>query len=284
MISKSSNLSWSTKDLNVTNYYIISCLLISLIVFIDYSSPMGIAVGTMYVIVVLFTFWHPKLRSTYFAASISTILIIGMYLYKPPIDEAWKAIVNRFISLTITWIIAILTVKIKRSDQKLIEMASYDFMTGLLNRREMFSRLNIEYSHVKRRGVPLSIIVLDVDHFKNINDTYGHTIGDVVLRAIAHILREGVREYDIICRYGGEEFIVITPETAIQQAHELAERLVKQVSISPIKVEAASSITITISAGVTQLLEGDSIEMLISRADRALYHSKEKGRNQVTIL
>lgn len=171
---------------------------------------------------------------------------------------------------------------LKFAEQRLVEMASRDFLTGLFNRREMFARLESEVSRAIRLDKPLSIIIFDIDHFKKLNDTYGHDMGDNVLKELSRRIQNTVRQYDIACRYGGEEFLVVAPDTKGEEVRNLAERL-RSVALDiaiPCGPEAAT-VRISISAGVAQLLKGESVEKTISRADAALYRAKEGGRNRV---
>jgi len=264
--------------------YLVCGLLLGVIAFFDLATPLGIAIGVLYVIVVLLSFWSPTTRFTYWVALISSTLIVAVFFYKPPVAEMWKVILNRSLSLFVIWVTTFLGVRIKRTEERLIEMANHDFLTGLLNRREMLARLSVEHSRVNRTDEPLSIIMMDIDHFKNINDVHGHIAGDMVLKEIARRLRDGVREYDLICRFGGEEFLIMAPETAAPRAAELAERLRVMVSDIPFRLEAVPPVAITISAGVAQLVEGESIEEMLSRADTALYRAKAQGRNRVEVL
>jgi diguanylate cyclase (GGDEF)-like protein len=284
MIEKATNQYWDKKGYAATSVYVTCCLLMGFVLFVDLATPLGIAIGVLYVIVVLLSFWSPSVKFTYCIAVVSSLLTIGVYMYKPSVAEMWKVIFNRSIALFVIWVTTFLGVKIKGAEQRLVEMASHDFLTGLLNRRELFNRLSIETSRVRRTNEALSLIMIDIDHFKNINDRHGHISGDMVLKEVAHRLREGIRDYDLICRFGGEEFLVMAPQTDLHHANELAERLRKVISERPFRIEDASPVTITISAGVTRLLEGESVETMISRADMALYHAKGLGRNRVETL
>ena len=259
-------------------------LLISLIVFFDLSTPLGISAGTLYVVAVVVSYWSPTAKFTYSVAIISSMLTIGAYLYKPQVAETWKSLFNRSIALLVIWVTAVLIIIIKQHEQKLMQMAKRDLLTGLFNRREMLNRFAVEHSRATRTGENLSVMMIDIDHFKRINDTYGHIGGDLVLKEVAHRLSERMRDYDLICRYGGEEFLVIAPETNVQHVHELAERLRVMISENPLVVDEDSTITMTISTGVTQLRGGESVEAMISRADTALYQAKELGRNRVVSM
>lgn len=173
---------------------------------------------------------------------------------------------------------------LKASERQLLEMASRDYLTGLLNRREAFRRISEEVSRSSRSGKPISFILFDIDHFKHINDTYGHSTGDITLKVLSRHLKEIMRDYDIVCRYGGEEFLVATPEATREKAQELAERIRKMVMqlVIPFDTEM-KKITITISAGVTLMIEGENLEKVLFRADAALYRAKESGRNCIVV-
>ncbi len=160
-----------------------------------------------------------------------------------------------------------------------------DGLTGLLNRRALENDLQKELSKVKRYHYPLSLIMCDIDHFKRINDTYGHGIGDKVLRNLALIWKKSVRETDSVYRYGGEEFMIIAPHTSKEDSFKLAERLRKKVSTYKFVVEPPDKfITITVSLGVTQMQPEESVQELIDRVDKALYKAKKGGRNRTVVL
>ncbi len=160
-----------------------------------------------------------------------------------------------------------------------------DALTGLFNRMALEKDLEKELSRVKRYNYPVSLIMCDIDHFKKINDTYGHVIGDKVLKNLAMIWRKSVRETDSIYRYGGEEFMIIAPHTTKEDSYKLAERLRKRVSGYRFVVEPPDKfITITISLGVTQIRSDESMSQLLARVDKALYQAKEEGRNRTVVL
>jgi diguanylate cyclase (GGDEF)-like protein len=171
---------------------------------------------------------------------------------------------------------------LNRAEQQLQEMASRDFLTSLLNRRETYRRIHEEMERTARTGQPLSFILFDIDHFKQLNDSYGHNAGDMVLKQLAVKLMATLRDYDIACRYGGEEFLVVAPETDMEQAFRLAERLRATIATTSFSAEdQTQDLTITISIGIAQHSKDESMEKVISRADVALYHAKETGRNRV---
>jgi diguanylate cyclase (GGDEF)-like protein len=162
------------------------------------------------------------------------------------------------------------------------ELAITDGLTKLLLRRQLLERLEDELKRAAQSGTPLSFILLDIDHFKAVNDTYGHPAGDKVLREIAQMVKKRVRDVDLCGRYGGEEFAVLLPATDLKGAKLVAERIREGVGREPFELRGESR-RITVSLGISSF-PGDAQEMedLIERADEALYRSKERGRDRVT--
>ena len=166
-------------------------------------------------------------------------------------------------------------------NRKLEQMATTDALTGLANRREAMSRIEEHWATAQRHGQALSFILIDIDHFKHFNDTYGHDIGDLVLREVAHTLKAQLRGGDMVCRVGGEEFLVICPNTPGEDAARVADRLRRSVETNPIRGHSAA-LAVTISAGVAQMRRATaSSGELLKRADDAMYEAKRAGRNRV---
>jgi diguanylate cyclase (GGDEF)-like protein len=173
----------------------------------------------------------------------------------------------------------------------LAEMAGTDELTGALNRRRFMEQAERELAVARRAGRPLSVIVTDLDHFKNINDSHGHAAGDAALRTAAARMREGLRTTDLFCRFGGEEFAALLPDTDMEGAERLAERLRTLLAESPIVWEG-KSFPLTASFGVSALApagqgtqapaaDGTSLDILLRKADEAMYRAKMEGRNRV---
>jgi diguanylate cyclase (GGDEF)-like protein len=165
------------------------------------------------------------------------------------------------------------------------KLASYDELTGLYNRREMERRLNEGINHYQRYNHPMALVMVDVDYFKIINDSYGHQAGDQVLRRLGAVLRASVREVDLTARYGGEELAVILPEMTGRQAFGMAERLRRSISAQPFTLtperKQPVQLSITVSLGVAALPDDAvSAAALIDAADRCLYEAKRRGRNR----
>jgi two-component system cell cycle response regulator len=173
--------------------------------------------------------------------------------------------------------------QLRSNVQASLEMAVTDALTGLYNRRYMESQTAILVEHAVNRGKTLSVVVLDVDHFKAVNDTHGHDVGDRVLQELAARLRASVRNVDLICRMGGEEFVVVLPDAGMDISLKVAERIRRVVSAKPFDAAARMGpLLVTVSLGVA-LIESpsDSIDDIIKRADEALYRAKREGRNRV---
>jgi diguanylate cyclase (GGDEF)-like protein len=175
--------------------------------------------------------------------------------------------------------------ELKESKDKLKLLASTDPMTNLYNRRYFSGTSKHILELAKRNSTDLSIIMFDLDNFKNINDIYGHAIGDSVIVAFANILKTHQRTSDIICRFGGEEFVVLLPETNLKGALVVAEKIRVELESTEILLDSDRSIQLTVSAGVTDInvsKEAD-IEASIRRSDEALYIAKNSGRNRVCL-
>jgi two-component system cell cycle response regulator len=167
--------------------------------------------------------------------------------------------------------------------QNSIEMSVTDALTGLHNRRYMESHLGTLAEQAASRGKALALMMLDIDFFKSINDNYGHDAGDDVLREFAVRIRKSIRGIDLACRYGGEEFVIVMPETDLHVAGMVAERLRRSIAGEPFAVnKGAKLIEVTISIGLSTLeVKGEAVADLLKRADTALYRAKHDGRNRV---
>jgi len=159
-------------------------------------------------------------------------------------------------------------------------MSMTDPLTGLLNRYGLQRALQRELAEARRYARPLSCLLLDLDHFKAVNDTYGHAAGDAALTQAARVLTESVRGSDVVCRYGGEEFLVLAPETELAGALALAEKIRLAVSARLFGADS-HSFPLTFSVGVARLRAGESGNDMIARADEALYQAKQHGRDRV---
>jgi len=177
-------------------------------------------------------------------------------------------------------------------ERELVNLATTDVLTGIYNRRHFIDVAVHQMEQSRRYGRPLSLVLLDIDHFKKVNDTYGHTVGDEVLRHIARIAKDSLRKTDIFARYGGEEFIILMPETISEAAFFVSERTRELIAASPVE-SGDKRITTTISLGISAYekegleeagADGEGLVQLIQQADEALYESKNSGRNRTTLF
>jgi len=176
------------------------------------------------------------------------------------------------------------TEELRLRNVELTQMATTDPLTKINNRRRFFELASNEYERSKRYQHPLSLLICDADYFKEINDTYGHQMGDRVLVNLANFLQKNIRSVDVVARYGGEEFIILMPEIGCEETVLIAERLRKSIAETPL-AKAEQKILITVSFGVAcwECKENLSLDSLLYRADKALYQAKRDGRNRVTL-
>ncbi len=176
----------------------------------------------------------------------------------------------------------IMAARLENSQAALEELATLDPLTDVNNRREFYRRLHEEVERSHRYDRVFSLFIMDLDNFKEINDTYGHPAGDRVLKAIAGVVKKAVRPVDILARYGGDEFALILPETPLQKALALAERIRRAVEAHMILLAAGKKVSLTLSIGAADFpKDGKTADKIISAADRYLYESKRSGRNRV---
>ena len=173
---------------------------------------------------------------------------------------------------------------LRNNVEQAIEMAVVDALTGLNNRRYFDMNLASLLDQAAQEAKPLSLLVLDIDFFKKVNDTYGHDAGDEILRALAGRIRRAVRSVDLVCRLGGEEFVIVMPETSIDVASRVAERVRRAVEAEPFNVkEGQMAVPVTISIGIADRGSDANPDFIYKSADKALYESKASGRNKVTL-
>jgi two-component system, cell cycle response regulator len=174
------------------------------------------------------------------------------------------------------------TERLRDNVQMSIEMAITDALTGLHNRRYMETHVGSLVNQAAARGKPLTILLLDIDYFKAVNDTHGHDAGDDVLREFALRIRKSIRGIDLACRFGGEEFVVVMPETDMAVAAVVAERLRRRIASEPFRIQQGGRLLdVTISIGIAALGRDDTAASVLKRADQALYRAKRDGRNRV---
>ncbi|MEI2384161.1 PleD family two-component system response regulator [Breoghania sp. JC706] len=173
--------------------------------------------------------------------------------------------------------------RLRDTMRQTMQMAVTDDLTGLHNRRYLLTHLESSFQQAQQRRSPLTFLICDIDYFKSVNDTYGHDAGDEVLKEFARRLRRSLRGPDLVCRYGGEEFVIVMPDTDLSLAFGVAERVRKRIASEPFVVQGgAQTLDVTVSVGVAAIAgRDDTVEQLIKRADTALYAAKRDGRNRV---
>lgn len=175
---------------------------------------------------------------------------------------------------------------LKANYEESISLAVKDSLTGLYNRRYFDVHHNAMLQQAQELNKPLTFMMVDIDHFKKVNDNYGHQAGDLILRQVAERMQSCLRSTDLVARYGGEEFIVITNAAPIALAKDIADRISTTISRTPIMVHVEGkslSLTITVSIGAATIMEGDDAESLLARADKCVYQAKENGRNCIVL-
>lgn len=204
------------------------------------------------------------------------------YISKPFNPEELFARVNTHIELKKSKELLEKYIKeLEEKNRKLDIMSKTDYLTELANRRFMLDKLNEEIERTEKTGEKFSMLMCDIDHFKRINDTYGHQTGDLVLKEVTKLIKSVVREYDVVSRWGGEEFLVLLIDTNIALASEIAEKIRSEIEKNIITINN-SIIKVTMSIGVTEYSNEISISQNINNGDEAMYKSKANGRNMVT--
>ena len=172
--------------------------------------------------------------------------------------------------------------ELERNCHELERLASFDPLSGLLNRRTLFRRIDVEIERAMRLGFPLTGMMIDIDHFKRVNDNHGHPCGDTIIREIGAKLTKTLRKYDYAGRYGGEEFYVLLPNTASETARIIAERFRREMEECSF-ICGNEPFYVTVSVGIGQYNPGETPDKWIGRADAAMYRAKQRGRNQVVV-
>jgi len=182
---------------------------------------------------------------------------------------------------TLYYMVWRLVLRLHESRKKLRHISITDELTGLRNRRYIMGRLGEEFQRARRIEKSLGVIMLDLDNCKQLNDLYGHQFGDVILRAVAKRMQSSLRDYDLVGRIGGEEFLIVSPDSDIEETGRIAERMRTIIRDEPIG-DGSKEMTVTVSAGITMLRDEDrGIDALLRRADKALYRAKQEGRDRV---
>lgn len=259
---------------------LLSLLLIPMFLSFDLYFPLGVAAGIPYVALVLIGLTSQQPKVVVIMAVVGSVLTIAGYFLSPVGSIFYVVLINRGLALFAIWSVAIVSFVHLKALARLEPLATRDQLTNLFNRHYFSSEIVRQINFWRRHQQPLSILMLDIDFFKKINDTYGHLAGDYALKKIADICIKHVRDVDTVARVGGEEFAILLPATAVNGAMYIAERIRKAVEVYKFKYEN-SEFTLTVSLGVTEITDETwSITELLKAADEMLYKAKETGRNR----
>jgi diguanylate cyclase (GGDEF)-like protein len=251
--------------------------------FLDISTPS--TYNESLLLVLAFALIYPVRRTwaTIVIFACTIIAAIMTAFFEPGADTDAGTWVNIWILIVAECGIAFMTWRVTSVENALYQLSTTDPLTGAYNRRHFMVLMDRERKISERYGTGLSLLLLDIDHFKKINDTYGHPTGDEAIKAIAETCHRQVRSTDTFCRYGGEEFVVALPNTDEAGAAIAAEYLRKAVSKIELIADGNRTVQFTVSIGVASFVRKSTVEQLIECADQALYAAKLGGRNQVQI-
>jgi diguanylate cyclase (GGDEF)-like protein len=213
--------------------------------------------------------------------AIAILLTLLGYALDPPTD-VWDGVTNRAFSIIVLLGTATCLTKLSQYERRLLIQSMTDPLTGLLNRRSFLDLSGKEATRAHRHGSPFSVLMLDIDHFKKINDSHGHPVGDQAIKALAAVCGKALRPHDILARYGGEEFVLTLPQTSADGARIVAERIREAVEAVTVPSDNGE-VRFTVSIGVATYGTGEPFDHVVERADQALYVSKQSGRNRVTV-
>lgn len=253
----------------------------------DLNRPLGVAAAVPYAAVPLVGLMVRSQTMILVLSGLSSLLTIAGFWYSPDGGLVQTVVANRAIALITIWAIGALALYHLRTEirlrSQLEERADSDPLTGLKNRRYAFEVLEQEFDRFRRYGSPFSVVLIDADHFKHVNDTFGHIAGDSALKRIAELCLQCARHSDTVSRFGGEEFLIVVPNTDAEDARVLAERVRRAVSAETV-TSGTRSRKLTVSLGVAQ---ADRFmrepKELIRKADTALFEAKTLGRNRVVV-
>jgi diguanylate cyclase (GGDEF)-like protein len=255
------------------------------LLWVDTHLRISLAGGSPYVILVLLGLLSQSRGAVLGLAAVASILTVVGHLITPSVVDPRYSMINRGLALSTIWFIAVLAL-IHLNAQlvaraRLEWMATYDALTGVYNRRFVLEQLQRLVKMARRYDQPFGVVLLDVDHFKRVNDRRGHAAGDEVLQTVCAVTRRCIRDVDVLGRYGGEEFLVLLPNADREEAVAVAERIRGAVRAARAPV-AGDPLRVTVSLGVSVPAPGvEDAASLIAAADAALYAAKRGGRNRV---
>jgi diguanylate cyclase (GGDEF)-like protein len=260
---------------------------------LDIETPIGLAIPFLYILLAPLVVWFRSGKAA-IAAVIVMAGLSGVGLWASTweggpfaggvygIDEFIRdTVINRLIAIALFSAVLFLLVRIQNAQDELHRLSTTDPLTGALNRRRFEELAEVERRRAARSGAPMALLILDIDHFKSVNDRFGHAAGDAAIRVLSQTCQATLRPGDLFGRWGGEEFVIALPETSLSGAMKTAERLREVIAKAEFLANGKAR-RITVSIGVAALLRDElAVDHAINRADRALYRAKEAGRNRV---
>jgi diguanylate cyclase (GGDEF)-like protein len=269
--------------MSATTFKLFGFFAAMLIFAFDAMMPLGLAAGVPYVLLVLLSLTTQRSWDAVGMAIVGSLLTVIGYFISEPGDIHYMVLINRGIALAVIWAACIAMVLHFSSLAELKTMAIFDHLTGLYNRHYFFSQAERILKGRMRYKTPVTLMLIDLDDFKKINDTYGHDAGDHVLKHVADTLKQCLRDVDVIARIGGEEFVVLLPSTVIEAGNVVAEKLRSAIENKTFTYQQ-QEIMVTVSIGVVEASQGRQlVGDLLKAADKLLYQAKHRGKNYVAI-
>ncbi len=255
----------------------------AVIIFFDFATPTYVVSTGFYLVPILLAAWYCGAALT--LAVTCVCAISAVYISTTNLSattSSWELLLSALSLILVFALFATVMLYLKNAFRKLHRQSTTDWLTRLGNRRDFYAQAAREVERSRRYNAPLALMMLDIDHFKQINDQYGHAAGDKVLRDLGEVCRATLRNIDIAARMGGEEFAVLMPGTPMEMAVDAAQRLLQKLSGIVVDLPDQQFVSFTVSIGVSILKSSDmAIDDVLSRADFALYEAKQGGRNQV---
>ena len=260
----------------------VSAVLMLCLFFSDVIVPIEFNESQLYPAAIVLLYRAREKRLIWALTGFAVALAVGGYIIDPPANF-WDGITNRLFSVLLIGVTAVGLTKLADHEERLIHESKTDPLTGLFNRRHFTELCQLEEGRARRHGFPFSVLMLDIDHFKRINDTYGHPVGDQAIKAVADVCTKALRPHDLLARYGGEEFVLTLPQTDSEGARTVAERIRTMTEALTVPSEQGP-VRVTVSIGISTYQTGLEFDRVVQRADEALYEAKQSGRNRVVIL
>ena len=262
------------------SFYIISCLLLVLVIGVfRYLSGPELALSLFYLFPIALATWHAGRWAGILMSITSTMSwLVADLLMLSSFSNAWIPYLNETFRLIVFLIITHIIFGLKTALEKHRELAGTDPLTAVANRRAFYDLANLELNKARRYQTPISVLYLDIDDFKQINDHFGHHIGDALLRAVAEAIKKNIRAVDVVARFGGDEFGILLAGTGAESAALVARKLKQK--LQALIQDKGWPVTLSVGAVTFEILPG-SVDEMINAADRQMYRAKKNGKNRI---